>query len=117
MREGAGLLMIGGYLSFAGIVGKARYYATPAETALPVTISAHDDRAERSEDVWLSVSGPGTWHRTGVPDHWPTLLGYNQLTAKPEAEVLVDCGDDPLLAAGRHGAGRSAAFVSDCAPH
>ncbi len=52
-----------------------------------------------------------------MPDDRPTQLGYNKLTAKPEAEVLVDCGDDPLLAAGRHGAGRSAAFVSDCAPH
>ena len=53
----------------------------------------------------------------GVPHDWPTLLGCNQLTAKPEAEVLADCGDDPLLAVGRHGVGRSAAFASDCAPH
>ena len=35
VRDGGGLLMVGGYLSFAGIEGKARYHGTPAETALP----------------------------------------------------------------------------------
>ena len=52
-----------------------------------------------------------------MPGEWPALLGYNQLVAKPAAEVLARCGDDPLLAVGQHGAGRSAAFASDCAPH
>jgi uncharacterized membrane protein len=47
----------------------------------------------------------------------PALLGYNQVTAKPDADVLVRCGADPLLVVGSHGAGRSAAFASDCAPH
>ena len=46
MRDGGGLLMIGGYLSFAGIDGKARYHGTPVEDALPVTIAATDDRVE-----------------------------------------------------------------------
>jgi uncharacterized membrane protein len=40
VRGGGGLLMIGGYLSFAGIEGKARYHGTPVEDALPVRISA-----------------------------------------------------------------------------
>jgi uncharacterized membrane protein len=31
--------------------------------------------------------------------------------------VLVSCETDPLLTVGTHGAGRSAAFASDCAPH
>ncbi len=67
--------------------------------------------------MWPSASGAGHPALDGVPDDWPTLLGYSQLTAKPEAEVLADCSDDPLLAVGRHGAGRDAAFASDCAPH
>jgi uncharacterized membrane protein len=46
VRDGGGLLMIGGYLSFAGIEGKARYHGTPVEDALPVTISPLDDRVE-----------------------------------------------------------------------
>jgi uncharacterized membrane protein len=117
VREGGGLLMIGGYLSFAGIDAKARYHGTPVEAALPVTISDHDDRAERPEGVWPAVAQPGHPVLDGVPADWPALLGYNQLTAKPGAQVLVSCGTDPLLTVGTHGAGRSAAFASDCAPH
>jgi uncharacterized membrane protein len=117
VREGGGLLMIGGYLSFAGIDAKARYQGTPVETALPVTISVHDDRAERPEGVRPQVTHDAHPVLAGLPAEWPALLGYNQLTAKPDAEVLARCGDDPLLAVGTHGAGRSAAFASDCAPH
>jgi uncharacterized membrane protein len=117
VRGGGGLLMIGGYLSFAGIEGKARYHGTPVETALPVTISAHDDRAERPEGVQPFMTEPGHPVLDGVPHDWPALLGYNQLTAKPAGQVLVRCDADPLLTVGSHGAGRSAAFASDCAPH
>jgi hypothetical protein len=42
---------------------------------------------------------------------------YNQLAAKSAAQVLARCDADPLLTVGTHGAGRSAAFASDCAPH
>ncbi len=59
VRDSGGLLMIGGYLSFAGIEGKARYHHTPVESALPVTISPHDDRAERPEGVHPAVTEPG----------------------------------------------------------
>ena len=114
---GGGLLMIGGYLSFAGIEGKARYHGTPVETVLPVTISPHDDRAERPEGVQPIVTEPGHAVLDGVPHDWPPLLGYNQLSAKPAAQVLVRCDADPLLTVGSYGAGRSAAFASDCAPH
>jgi uncharacterized membrane protein len=117
VRGGGGLLMIGGYLSFAGIEGKARYHATPVEAALPVTISSRDDRAERPEGVRPAVTQPGHEVLDGVPADWPALLGYNQVTARPEAQVLVRCGTDPLLTVGSYGAGRGAAFASDCAPH
>ena len=117
VRDGGGLLMIGGYLSFAGIEAKARYHATPVEAALPVTISATDDRAEHPEGVQPEVINQGHEVLDGVPGSWPVLLGYNQLSAKPDAEVLARCGTDPLLTLGSHGNGRSAAFASDCAPH
>jgi uncharacterized membrane protein len=117
VRDGGGLLMIGGYLSFAGIEGKARYHNTPVETALPVTISPHDDRHERPEGVHPAVVQPGHPVLDGVPEEWPALLGYNRLTGKSATQVLVRCDADPLLVVGSHGAGRSAAFASDCAPH
>ena len=117
VRDGGGLLMIGGYLSFAGIEGKARYHDTPVETALPVTVSPHDDRVECPEGIQPVVTEPGHPVLDGVPHDWPPLLGYNRLAAKSATQVLVRCGADPLLTVCSHGAGRSAAFASDCAPH
>jgi uncharacterized membrane protein len=117
VRAGGGLLMIGGYLSFAGIEGKARYHGTPVEAALPVLISATDDRAEHPEGVVPDVVLPDHSVLRGVPGPWPAVLGFNQVIARPTAEVVVRCGDDPLLVCGSHHAGRSAVFTSDCAPH
>ena len=118
VRDGGGLLMIGGYLSFAGIDGKARYHDTPVEAALPVLISATDDRVERPSGAAPQPVASGHPVLRDVPDGaWPDLLGYNRVTARPEAEVLARCGDDPLIVCWEYHAGRSAVFTSDCAPH
>ncbi len=45
------------------------------------------------------------------------LLGYNRLTAKPGADVVLSCAGDPLVACGDYHGGRSAVLASDCAPH
>ena len=117
VRDGGGLLMIGGYLSFAGIEGKARYHRTPVEDALPVVISETDDRAEMPQGALPVVRQPDHPVLAGLPATWPALLGYNRVTAKPATTVVVSCGDDPLIACGDYHAGRSAVFTSDCAPH
>jgi uncharacterized membrane protein len=117
VAAGGGLLMIGGYLSFAGIEGKARYHGTAVEDALPVTISETDDRAEMPQGVVPAVASPGHPVLAGLPADWPALLGYNRVTARPAATVVVSVGDDPLIACGEYRAGRAAVFTSDCAPH
>lgn len=117
VRGGGGLAMIGGYLSFAGIEGKARYHGTPVETALPVTISALDDRVEAPQGVVPTVTDAAHPLVDGIDGEWPALLGYNRVQARPKARVVVSCTGDPLLVCHDHGAGRSAAFTSDCAPH
>lgn len=116
VRAGGGLLMIGGYMSFAGFDGKARYGGTPLAAVLPVEIARHDDREETPEGVVPSVAGP---HAVldGLPAEWPYFLGYNLVVSKPDAEVLLSVGSAPLLAVTLTGAGRAAAFTSDCAPH
>lgn len=111
-----GLLMIGGYLLFVGIDGMARYHDTPVETALPVTISPHDDRAERLEGMHPAVVEPSHPLLVGVPADWPALPSYNRLTGKPATQVLGRCDADPLVVVRSHSVGQSAAFVSDCAP-
>jgi uncharacterized membrane protein len=76
-----------------------------------------DDRAEHPEGVVPDVVLPGHPVLRGVPGPWPAVLGFNQVTARPAAEVVVRCGEHPLLVCGSYHAGRSAAFTSDCAPH
>jgi uncharacterized membrane protein len=117
VHDGGGLLMIGGYLSFAGIEGKARYHGTPVEAALPVLISSVDDRAERPQGAVPEPVAMDHPVLRGVPGPWPAVLGYNRVTAREGAEVLVRCGADPLVACTRYHRGRSAVFTSDCAPH
>lgn len=114
---GGGLLMVGGYMSFAGIDGKARYAASPLADVLPVAISSVDDRVEAPEGLTARIVHGDHPAIAGVTDDWPLLLGYNQVEAKPDAEVLVAFEDDPLVAVGSAGNGRAAAFASDLAPH
>lgn len=117
VAAGGGLVMVGGYLTFSGIEGKARYGGTPVEEALPITMLPGDDRVEAPAGVAPVVRAPEHPIAAGLPATWPALLGYNRLRARPGAEVVATVGEDPLIVAGRHGAGRSVAFASDCGPH
>jgi uncharacterized membrane protein len=117
VAAGGSLLMIGGYLSFSGIEGKARYQNTPLQNCLPVTMLGFDDRVECPEGAQPAVVSSHHPVLEGLPTEWPWLLGYNRVIAKPDADVLITVDDDPLLAVCRVGAGRTAAFTSDCSPH
>ena len=117
VKHGGGLVMIGGYLSFTGIDGKARYGMSPLAEPLPVTMLPYDDRVEMSQGVRVDVCVAGHPVLGGTPSDWPHLLGYNKLIAKPGATVVAQVGDDPMLVVGEYGEGRTAAFASDLAPH
>jgi uncharacterized membrane protein len=114
---GGGLVMVGGYLSFQGFGAKARYHGTPVEEALPVDISAGDDRLEAPEGLAPRVKLPRHAIVSGLNRAWPDLLGMNILKPKAGAEVVATAGGHPLLVAGAFGRGRSVAFASDCGPH
>ena len=116
VHNGGGLGMIGGYLSFAGIEGKAHYANTVIEDVLPVTISNHDDRVETPEGVQPDVLQPRHPIMAGVETLGP-LLGFNSVTAKSEATVIAALGRYPLLAVWTVGRGRTFAYSSDCRPH
>ena len=117
VAAGGGLIMVGGYLTFQGIEGKGRYAGSAVEDALPVVIAPVDDRVERPEGVAPTVSAPDHALAADLPGIWPELLGYNRLTARPEAVTVATVGDDPLLVGWDFGQGRSVAFASDCGPH
>ncbi|MBL8120034.1 MAG: cytoplasmic protein [Anaerolineae bacterium] len=119
VEAGGGFLMTGGYLSFAGINGMARWGGTDVETILPVNIARHDDRVEMVQGFRFTVTERAHPTVAGLP--WDeatwTLCGYNRLTAKVGGEVIARYGDDPFLVCGGYGRGRTAAFASDFAPH
>ena len=122
VRNGGGLLMFGGYFSFQGINGGARYRKTPVEDVLPVECLAFDDRVEVPEGYAPVVTGAADHPiLQGLGTQWPILLGYNEVTLKPGAEVLAtvssDYGSQPLLVTGTHGKGRTVAWTSDVGPH
>lgn len=115
VADGHGLMMAGGYLSFAGFEGKAHYHGTAAEQALPVNIAPYDDRVEKPQGITPAI----------VENHpivnglgpVPALLGYQLLEAKADAKVLMTAEGNPMLTVGEYGRGRSLAFASDISPH
>jgi len=117
VAAGNGLAMAGGYFSFQGIDGRARYRGTPIEEVLPVGISPYDDRAETPQGAQPAVVNAIHPITDSLPKDWPYLLGYNRVTADRESEVLALVDDDPLLVVGTYGDGRTLAWTSDIAPH
>jgi len=135
VRQGAGLLMIGGWESFHGKDGE--YHDSPLVEVLPVKMHDHDDRRNSFQPL---VARRVCEHEilTGLP--WdeapPTFAGYNAITPKPAATVLLDAvrlnlrnlqtGETvliseaetiPLLIVGTFGHGKTAALATDVAPH
>ncbi len=121
VEKGGGLLMVGGYLSFQGIDGKARWRRTPVEDTLPVTCLPYDDRIEIPEGAVADIVKPDHPIMAGLSGRWPVLLGVNEVEVRDGGEVIArlpaDQGGHPLLVLGGYGNGRTAAWTSDIGPH
>jgi uncharacterized membrane protein len=121
VHGGGGLLMAGGYFSFQGIDGRARWRRTPVEDVLPVTCLPYDDRVEIPEGCRAELTRADHPVFAGIAGPWPPLLGVNEVAAKPDATILArlpeEQGGHPLLVVGRAGEGRTAAWTSDIGPH
>jgi uncharacterized membrane protein len=121
--RGGALMMIGGYYSFQGINGGARYHKTAVEEVLPVDCLAFDDRVEVPEGFQPVLVKPEHEILAGLGGKWPSLLGFNEVTLKsrPGVELLAKVADEdgghPLLVTGTYGKGRTLAWTSDIGPH
>ena len=133
VHAGAGLLMIGGWESFHGHGGN--WDRTPIGAALPVEISAEDDRINCDQPaLLLRTADHEIVAELPFDDRPPTVGGFNRFVAKPGAETVLlvqrfaaryESGrfhfdtdeQDPMLVLGTHGAGRTAALATDLAPH
>ena len=116
VKDGGGLGMVGGYLSFQGLNGAARYRGSAIADVLPVIMQEWDDCVEVPVGTVPKVVRD---HEITcrIPPDWRPLLGYNKLRARPGCDVLCTVDDHPLLAVGTAGCGRSLAWASDMGPH
>lgn len=117
VTAGGALLMIGGYLSFSGIDGKAQFGRSPLAPLLPVECLTGDDRVEVPQGITPLVRRD---HPALPPGRdWPSILGYNETRPRLDGngEVLVEVNGHPLVAVGSAGAGRVGIFTSDLSPH
>lgn len=116
VHGGGGFGMIGGYLSFQGIEGKANYRNTCVADILPVEMIPGDDRVEAPQGVRPQLVGDSPV-AAGLEQEWPAVLGYQRLLVRPTATVVATVGEDPLLVTGEFGAGRVLAFSTDVGDH
>ncbi len=117
---GGGLMLLGGWLSFSGVMGKGGWGRSSFADVLPVNCLHVEDLVESSEGFTAEVLNPDHPVVKGLPwKSFPPIFGYNEVTAKPEAEVLVRIKETghPLVVAGEYGKGRTFTYMSDPAPH
>lgn len=117
VEEGGGFAMIGGYYSFQGIDGRARYRDTEIGEILPVELLPYDDRVEKPQGASVEIVKKDHPILKDISGEWPLFLGYNRLLPRDGSEILAKCGKDVFMAAMNCGKGRTFAFASDCAPH
>jgi hypothetical protein len=134
VRQGMGLLMIGGWASFAG--ANREYTDTALREALPVIMQEHDDRVNSWQPCVIEKRmAHAIVDELPFDGCSPSVGGFNRFQAKPGAETILSvrqigisqkpgklhftpsADTSPLLVVGQFGLGRVAAFASDVAPH
>ncbi|MBO9728622.1 MAG: hypothetical protein J7623_08300 [Chitinophaga sp.] len=120
IRDGGGLMMLGGWLSFSGVQGKSGWGRCTLTDALPVDCLVTEDLVESSAGFTPEVLQPEHPAVKGLPwDQFPPIFGYNEVSANAAGEVLVRVKETghPLVVAGTYGKGRILTYMSDPAPH
>jgi uncharacterized membrane protein len=120
VRRGKGLMLLGGWYSYTGEMGKGGWGRTPLADLMPVRCLETEDLVESTEGFSPAATRAG---RAFLGDldvrTMPPLLGYNKTRRRAGATVLLEVAEtgDPLLAVRSFGEGRVLAFTSDPAPH
>jgi uncharacterized membrane protein len=120
IRDGGGLMMLGGWLSFSGVQERGGWRRSRLAEALPVECLVGEDLVESSAGFHAEVAIPGHPLAKGLPwQSFPPIFGYNELIPRPGAEVVVRVKETghPLVVAGDFGKGRIFIYASDPAPH
>lgn len=120
VRQGKGVMFLGGWLSFTGEMGKGGWNRTQLREVLPVRCLDFEDLIESTEGytAQATVKGQETFASLDFGT-FPPILGYNRTLPREGCETLLAVKEtgDPLLAIGSFEKGRTLAYMSDPAPH
>lgn len=108
VRQGGGLLLLGGYWT----LDKGAMKGTVFEEILPVQIVNSGHRLAHAPDG-LALQ-PQENHPVVQFINWsaqPSLFFYHLLIPRPESQVAVHAGEHPILVLGQYGRGRTAIFA------
>ena len=124
VEDGGGLMMAGGYTSFQGMDGMARYHDTPVEDCLPVNCLPYSDGLEAPEGLAPEIAAGAAAHPIlhDIDGAFPLILGMNKVVLdRASPELILLCRhrgrEQPLLACQHYRKGRSIAWMSDIGPH
>ncbi len=129
IKNGAGLLMVGGWGSFSGPFGGWR--GSAIETLLPVKCLAGDDRYHFPSGFWIQ---PAAEHKLLKGLSWnqpPVICGLNKVKVRKTSRTILSADElvrksaslasisvpHPLLVVDGDPQNRRAAFLTDFAPH
>ena len=124
VEAGTGLLMVGGWGSFAGPFGG--WKGTAIEKILPVSCLNRDDRLSFPGGAHIVVKKKHSMFRGLSFKNPPVICGLNRVRPKRTAAVLLTASANssgarrieyPLLVTGSDSSRRIAAFATDFAPH
>lgn len=129
VKEGTGLLMIGGWGSFSGPFGG--WKGSLVEKLLPVSCLGRDDRVNLPSGAFLIQKKKHPIVQSVSFKNPPVICGLNRIRPKKDAGVVLTAkgiaydnrrGDSagrpyPLLVVNRDPARRVAALATDLAPH
>lgn len=121
VKEGAGLLMVGGWGSFNGPFGK--WKGSLVERLLPVACVSGDDRLNLPGGAWIVEKRKHAMFRGLDFKNPPVICGLNRVRTKKSGRVLLaakrirDRKEFPLFVIHRDSRKRTAALTTDLAPH
>jgi uncharacterized membrane protein len=123
VEGGGGLLVAGGYMSFQGMFGTARFHDTAVEDVLPVRCLPYADGLEVPEGLQGTILQPLHPIFAGLDGPFPPILGLNKVGFRQDvsSQLLAKCAyrgvEWPLLAIREHGKGRTAGWMTDIGTH
>ena len=119
VTSGKGLMMLGGWYSFTGELGKGGWGRTLLRQILPLKCLDFEDLVESTEGYFPVITNAGMTVFGNMFEDFPPILGYNKTLEIPEGEVLIRVKEtgDPLVAKRDLGKGKVFAYTSDPAPH